>query len=150
MSPRRARMRRLLSIGLLALVAVVSALIYGRPPAGDGTGVPFATVAELAAHPDEWAGQVVSLDLEYGLRRDNDPVAPVFTRSDAYLHDATGSILMLGAWQIHNRWQETGTGGGAPNYSSPAVDIDAAGHWHVKEAAVGYTADGLPYLEPVD
>lgn len=104
-------------------------------------GAAEVTVGELIAGRGTYEGRTVGLVLQHGFRLPNDPVAPLITRSDDYLHDQSGTIVLVSGWQAWMRWQEQGS------YSSPWLTIDRGGTWRLR-AQVCYTADGLPYLRP--
>jgi len=98
-------------------------------------------VSTIAANLDRYAGRQVILTLRYGERPGaSDVVPPLFTRSDAYLYDETGTILVTGAWQAHSRWAQDGT------YQSASIKITAGGVWTITgrvQAAPG----NMPYLQ---
>ena len=104
----------------------------------------MASVAELFQGRERYEGKVVSLTLNYGKRDETDPAPASMSRSDCFLHDPTGSILVHGGWQIRNEWQMSGR-----DYRSEALDIGPDGVWHIKKATAYYSSEGYPCLEPV-
>lgn len=131
---------RLLLVAVALVASVGIWLGYGYVQAR--REAPRVRVADLLVRPYSLEGKTVSLVLGYDKRSETDPVADLISRSDCYLHDETGSILLFGGWQVWIDWRD------AQDYRSDWVDVDAAGQWHVKKAIVRYTPDGLPYLEP--
>lgn len=126
----------------LAVAAVVlGGLLAGYVVVSARGKVPLVTVAQLVSAPDRYRGAQVGLVLALG-QRDGDPVAPLITRSDIYLHDDTGSVLLVGGWQEWNRWQA----GGCGPYAGEHLEIDGHGIWRIAAATVCYTDDLLPYL----
>lgn len=103
--------------------------------------VPEVRVVDLLEHRGRYEGREVSLTLRYGQRSPEDPVAELISRSDCYLHDASGSVLLFGGWQVWNRWHQEGS------WKSSWLEVDPSGVWHVKRATVRYDGRGLPYLE---
>lgn len=98
-------------------------------------------VGDLVRNLSRYSGRQVTMVLEYGQRPGAaDTVPPLFTRSDAYLHDATGTILVTGAWQAWNRWKSDGV------FESDSIRITAGGVWTVT-GRVRVAPGNLLYLE---
>jgi len=137
--------RRTGSALVMAVVAlaglVIGHMVVAARDSWDGD-VPRVTVAQLLADPDHYRGRQVALVLAEGKRTEGDPVAPLITRSDIHLHDETGSVMLTGGWQDWNRWRT----GGEKLYVAGALEIDEAGTWTIRAAAVSYTDAGMPYL----
>ena len=133
--------RRVILDVLVVALASLGGLVVGRFVSSLAE-TPVVTVADLVGGQARFEGKAVALVLEYDKRSPDDPAAEFISRSDGHLHDATGSILLSGGWQVWMRWCE------AKEYTSNWLDVDAAGVWHVKQAVVRYNEAGLPYLEP--
>ena len=133
--------RRVFLIVLVTALASLGGFVVARF-VDSLTEAPVVTVADLVGGRTRFEGKAVVLVLEYDKRSPDDPAAELISRSDCHLHDATGSILLAGGWQVWMRWCE------AKVYTSSWLDVDAAGVWRVKQAVVRYNDAGLPYLEP--
>jgi len=133
--------RRVILVVLVMALASLGGFVAGRF-LNFFQEAPEVTVADLVADKARFEGKAVVLVLEYDKRSPDDPAAQLISRSDCHLHDATGSILLSGGWQVWMRWSD------AKEYTSSWVDVDAAGVWRVKQAVVRYNEAGLPYLEP--
>ncbi|MDP2871344.1 MAG: hypothetical protein Q8P31_02255 [Bacillota bacterium] len=137
------RMRQSLGLGpstallvLVALILAVSSLSACSPPLPNPP-----QVSDLIRNLGRYSGRQVTMVLEHGPRPGaDDAVPPPFTRSDDYLHDATGTILVTGAWQAWNRWTSEGA------YQSASIKITASGVWTVT-GRVRVAPGNLPYLE---
>ena len=133
--------RRVFLIVLVTALASLGGFVVARF-VGSLQEAPVVTVADLVGGQARFEGKAVALVLEYDKRSPDDPAAEFISRSDCHLHDATGSILLAGGWQVWTRWRD------AKEYTSSWLDVDAAGVWRVKQAVVRYNDAGLPYLEP--
>jgi len=133
--------RRVILVVLVMALAGLGGAVAGRF-LSSLKEAPEVTVADLVGGQTRFEGKAVVLVLEYDKRSPDDPAAELISRSDCHLHDATGSILLSGGWQVWTRWCE------AKEYTSTWLDVDAAGVWRVKQAVVRYNEAGLPYLEP--
>ena len=133
--------RRVILVVLVIALASLGGIVIGRF-VNSLAETPVVTVADLVGGQTRFEGKAVVQVLEYDKRSPDDPAAEFISRSDCHLHDATGSILLAGGWQVWMRWCE------AKEYSSNWLDVDAAGVWRVKQAVVRYNEAGLPYLEP--
>jgi len=131
-----------LAVGALSALAVGAAAIAGGGCTRHRMEASTVRIADILADPAALEGRTVSLTLDYGKRDPDDRVADLISRSDCYLHDETGSILLFGGWQVWMDWRDSG------EYRSDWLDVDPAGRWHVKAATVRLTPEGLPYLEP--
>ncbi len=131
---------RWIAIGV-AVAAVLAAAGFWIATPRAGNEAVAVRVSDLAGGQSRYEGKAVSLVLEYDKRDPGDPVAERQTRSDCYLHDETGSILLIGGWQAWLEWSDAGS------FSSDWLSVDAAGVWTVKTAFVHYDSAGAPYLE---
>lgn len=134
------RLRQHLGAGQSALLLVLAALVVAVFSLSACSPAP-PKVNDLIGNLDRYSGRQVTMVLEHGPRPgSDDEVPPLFSRSDDYLHDATGTILVTGAWQAWNRWTSDGA------YQSASIKITSAGIWTVT-GRVRVAPGNLPYLE---
>jgi len=129
--------RRHIWVPLLAVVAILGSVTVGC--ASEQASEPV-TVARLIGAAAQFEGKACDLVLQYGMRQDDDPVVEMITRSDGYLHDNTGSILLVGGFQTWLQWNDK------KEFHGKHVEVDGQGIWRLKGVLVRYRGK-LPYLE---
>ncbi|MCX7749394.1 MAG: BsuPI-related putative proteinase inhibitor [Clostridia bacterium] len=131
-------MKRLVLSVLIAIFIFTSVAAFGGPTDKQNLAVKDLYNQNEAQNLN---GRTIVLNgLQYGTRNESDKAAKLRTRSDCYLFDGTGTIMMDGGWQIYYQWKEKGF------YDDGKISVDKNGKWTVKAAWLKYDSEGLPYL----
>jgi hypothetical protein len=105
-------------------------------------------IADILKNPKKYEGKRVNLVVYSGIRDKDDAskITPLITRSDCYVHDDTGTLLLYKGWILENGYEQMLKQDKNAIFRSDYVTIKN-GVWYIKPIVYIYNGNIVLSLE---